>query len=204
MEKRIIELYRRKFDDIRHEADGIEYWYARELMKLLDYVQWRNFDNAINKAMISCKNNGNVAEDHFSRINNTIEVGNGALREVEDYSLLVMHVILLLKMEIHEKEQIAFAQSYFAVQTRKQELIEERISYIERTEARGKLRESEKRLSQNIYERGVDDAKVETGWVVYNRFAKQLFEYPAFAQIVDYEPFDIQDKKGTIFKTDLL
>ena len=85
MEKRIIELYRRKFDDIRHEADGIEYWYARELMKLLDYVQWRNFDNAINKAMISCENNGNVAEDHFSRINNTIEVGNGALREVEDF-----------------------------------------------------------------------------------------------------------------------
>ena len=87
MEKRIIELYRRKFDDIRHEADGIEYWYARELMKLLDYVQWRNFDNAINKAMISCENNGNVAEDHFSRFNNTIEVGNGALREVEDYML---------------------------------------------------------------------------------------------------------------------
>ena len=88
MEKRIIELYRRKFDDIRHEADGIEYWYARELMKLLDYVQWRNFDNAINKAMISCENNGNVAEDHFSRFNNTIEVGNGALREVEDLSLI--------------------------------------------------------------------------------------------------------------------
>ena len=87
MEKRIIELYRRKFDDIRHEADGIEYWYARELMKLLDYVQWRNFDNAINKAMVSCENNGNVAEDHFSRFNNTIEVGNGALREVEDYML---------------------------------------------------------------------------------------------------------------------
>lgn len=106
MEKRIIELYRRKFDDIRHEADGIEYWYARELMKLLDYVQWRNFDNAINKAMISCENNGNVAEDHFSRFNNTIEVGNGALREVEDYSLLVMHVILLLKMEIHERSRL--------------------------------------------------------------------------------------------------
>lgn len=68
MEKRIIELYRRKFDDIRHEADGIEYWYARELMKLLDYVQWRNFDNAINKAMISCENNGNVAEDHFQEL----------------------------------------------------------------------------------------------------------------------------------------
>lgn len=158
MEKRIIELYRRKFDDIRHEADGIEYWYARELMKLLDYVQWRNFDNAINKAMISCKNNGNVAEDHFSRINNTVEVGNGALREVEDYMLTRYACYLIAENGDPRKEQIAFAQSYFAVQTRKQELIEERISYIERTEARGKLRESEKRLSQNIYERGVDDA----------------------------------------------
>ena len=158
MEKRIIELYRRKFDDIRHEADGIEYWYARELMKLLDYVQWRNFDNAINKAMISCENNGNVAEDHFSRFNNTIEVGNGALREVEDYMLTRYACYLIAENGDPRKEQIAFAQSYFAVQTRKQELIEERISYIERTEARGKLRESEKRLSQNIYERGVDDA----------------------------------------------
>ena len=158
MEKRIIELYGRKFDDIRHEADGIEYWYARELMKLLDYVQWRNFDNAINKAMISCENNGNVAEDHFSRFNNTIEVGNGALREVEDYMLTRYACYLIAENGDPRKEQIAFAQCYFAVQTRKQELIEERISYIERTEARGKLRESEKRLSQNIYERGVDDA----------------------------------------------
>lgn len=158
MEKRIIELYRRKFDDIRHEADGIEYWYARELMKLLDYVQWRSFDNAINKAMISCENNGNVAEDHFSRFNNTIEVGNGALREVEDYMLTRYACYLIAENGDPRKEQIAFAQCYFAVQTRKQELIEERISYIERTEARGKLRESEKRLSQNIYERGVDDA----------------------------------------------
>lgn len=158
MEKRIIELYRRKFDGIRHEADGIEYWYARELMKLLDYVQWRNFDNAINKAMISCENNGNVTEDHFSRINNIIEVGNGALREVEDYMLTRYACYLIAENKDPRKEQIAFAQSYFVVQTRKQELIEERISYIERTEARGKLRESEKRLSQNIYERGVDDA----------------------------------------------
>lgn len=86
MEKRTIELYRKKFDDIRHESDGIEYWYARELMKLLDYVQWRNFDNAINKAMISCENNGNSISNHFSKINNTIEVGNGARREVEDYT----------------------------------------------------------------------------------------------------------------------
>ncbi len=87
MEKKTIELYRKKFDDIRHESDGIEYWYARELMKLLDYVQWRNFDNAVNKAMLSCENNGNLIENHFSKINSTIAVGKGARREVEDYML---------------------------------------------------------------------------------------------------------------------
>ena len=66
MEKRIIELYRRKFDDIRHEEDGIEYWYARELMTLLDYVQWRNFENVVKKGMLSCKNNGIRLEDQIS------------------------------------------------------------------------------------------------------------------------------------------
>ena len=158
MEKRIIELYRRKFDDIRHEADGIEYWYARELMKLLDYVQWRNFDNAINKAMISCENNGNVAEDHFSRINNTIEVGNGALREVEDYMLTRYACYLIAENGDPRKEQIAFAQSYFAVQTRKQELIEERISYIERTVARLKITQVKSRIGATAQQRKNLDA----------------------------------------------
>ena len=87
-----------------------------------------------------------------------VTLGSGANREVEDYMLTRYACYLIAENGDPRKEQIAFAQSYFAVQTRKQELIEERISYIERTEARGKLRESEKRLSQNIYERGVDDA----------------------------------------------
>ncbi len=158
MEKRIIELYRRKFDDIRHEADGIEYWYARELMTLLDYIQWRNFENVVKKGMLSCKNNGISVEDHFAGVSKMVTLGSGANREVEDYMLTRYACYLIAENGDPRKEQIAFAQSYFAVQTRKQELIEERISYIERTEARGKLRESEKRLSQNIYERGVDDA----------------------------------------------
>ncbi len=158
MEKRIIELYRRKFDDIRHEEDGIEYWYARELMTLLDYVQWRNFENVVKKGMLSCKNSGIRVEDHFAGVSKMVTLGSGANREVEDYMLTRYACYLIAENGDPRKEQIAFAQSYFAVQTRKQELIEERISYIERTEARGKLRESEKRLSQNIYERGVDDA----------------------------------------------
>ena len=155
MEKRIIELYRRKFDDIRHEEDGIEYWYARELMTLLDYVQWRNFENVVKKGMLSC---GIRVEDHFAGVSKMVTLGSGANREIEDYMLTRYACYLIAENGDPRKEQIAFAQSYFAVQTRKQELIEERISYIERTEARGKLRESEKRLSQNIYERGVDDA----------------------------------------------
>lgn len=87
-----------------------------------------------------------------------VALGSGANREVEDYMLTRYACYLIAENRDSRKEQIVFAQSYFAVQTRKQELIEERISYIERTEARGKLRESEKRLSQNIYEYGVDDA----------------------------------------------
>ena len=87
MEKRIIELYRRKFDDIRHEADGIEYWYARELMTLLDYIQWRNFENVVKKGMLSCKNNGISVEDHFAGVSKMVTLGSGANREVEDYIL---------------------------------------------------------------------------------------------------------------------
>ena len=120
MEKRIIELYRRKFDDIRHEEDGIEYWYARELMTLLDYIQWRNFENVVKKGMLSCKNNGISVEDHFAGVSKMVTLGSGANREVEDYMLTRYACYLIAENGDPRKEQIAFAQSYFAVQTRKQ------------------------------------------------------------------------------------
>ena len=158
MEKKMIMNYKKKFDEIRHEENGVEFWYARELMHLLDYSKWQNFENVLSKAKVACANNGIVVEDHFADASKMVILGSGANREVEDYMLTRYACYLIAENGDPRKEQIAFAQSYFAVQTRKQELIEERISYIERTEARGKLRESEKRLSQNIYERGVDDA----------------------------------------------
>ena len=157
MEKKMIINYKNRFDEIRHEENGVEFWYARELMHLLGYSRWQNFENVLSKAEVACANNGITVENYFAEASKIVTLGSGANREVEDYMLTRYACYLIAENGDSRKEQIAFAQSYFAVQTRKQELIEERISYIERTEARGKLRESEKRLSQNIYERGVDD-----------------------------------------------
>lgn len=160
MDKKIIECKKNQFDDFMQivEDSEIEFWYARDLMKLLGYEQWRNFENAISKAMESCKSAQIEVSDHFAEVSKMVMIGSGAERKLKDYMLTRHACYLIAQNGDPKKEEIAFAQSYFAVQTRKQELIEERISYIERTEARGRLRESEKRLSQNIYERGVDDA----------------------------------------------
>lgn len=160
MDKKKIEQIRRQYDLIIHniENDGIEFWYARELMPLLGYGRWENFDKAVCRAMESCETSGVAVTDHFREVTKMVELGSKAKRNVKDYMLTRYACYLIAQNRDSKKEEIAFAQSYFAIQTRKQELIEERIALIERTEARGRLRESEKRLSQNIYERGVDDA----------------------------------------------
>ena len=160
MDKKRVSQIKEQFDLVIHSDEGahIEFWHARELMPLLGYERWENFDKAVSRAMESCETSGIEVSDHFREVTKMVSLGSGAQRPIKDYMLTRYACYLIAQNGDPKKEEIAFAQSYFAVQTRKQELIEERIALIERTEARGRLRESEKRLSQNIYERGVDDA----------------------------------------------
>lgn len=160
MDSKFIAKIKAAFDNViqRDDENQIEFWYARDLMPLLGYERWENFNKVIQRAVDSCYTAGIPIVNHFREVTKMVRLGSGAQRNVKDYMLTRYACYLIAQNGDPLKEQIAFAQGYFAVQTRKQELIEERISYIERTEAREKLRESEKRLSKNIYERGVDDS----------------------------------------------
>lgn len=153
----IAELFK-KFEDACYDYEGIECWSARDLQDILGYSQWRNFKNVIDKAQKSCEQAGEEAKNHFAEFSKMVEIGSGALKPIEDIALTRYACYLIAQNgDATTKSEIAFAQTYFAVQTRKQEIIEKRLLDIARVTAREKLSQSEKKLSGIIFERGVDN-----------------------------------------------
>ena len=157
MEKQIIHSLTDNFESFSHKTEGgIEFWLARDLQQLLGYTEWRNFYKVVLKSQTACELSEQSIVNHFVDINKMVQIGSGATKEIDDIMLTRYACYLVAQNGDSGKKEIAFAQTYFAVQTRKAELIEQRIELEDRLKARSKLRNSETELSKNIFERGVD------------------------------------------------
>ncbi|MBZ4187271.1 DNA damage-inducible protein D [Niabella beijingensis] len=158
MKKEYIKELFEHFESACYDFDGIECWSARELQSILGYAKWDNFKNVIDKAKKSCEQAGEAIKNHFADIGKMVEIGSGVEKEITDFALTRYACYLIAQNgDATTKSEIAFAQTYFAVQTRKQEIIERRLLDVARVTAREKLSKSEKKLSGIIYERGVDE-----------------------------------------------
>lgn len=158
MKKEIIKSLTQNFEDYANNTESdVEFWLARDLQHLLGYSKWDNFVKVINKAKTSCEASGNEIDDHFADIGKMVSIGSGTEREIPDVMLTRYACYLIAQNGDPKKEAIAFAQNYFAIQTRKFELIEQRIKDWERLQARTKLSLSEKELSSLIYEKTGSD-----------------------------------------------
>jgi len=158
MNNQNIEKLQNDFNNISYLVDDtqIEYWYARDLQNILGYKEWRNFNKVIQKAKTACITADIEVVYHFVEVNKMVQIGSGATKQIDDIKLTRYACYLIAQNADSSKPQIAFAQTYFAIQTRKQELLEQRMELEDRLKARTKLTNSEIELSKNIYERGVD------------------------------------------------
>ncbi|MGL4908481.1 MAG: DNA damage-inducible protein D [Bacteroidales bacterium] len=153
MKKEIVYKLTENFEDFLHKTeDGVEFWLARDLQHLLGYGKWDNFQNVISKAKTACEISGQIISDHFADVGKMVGIGSGAQKEINDVMLTRFACYLIAQNGDPRKEQIAFAQTYFAIQTRKAELIEQKILEMERVQVRNKLAETEKELSHIIFE----------------------------------------------------
>ncbi|WP_310555246.1 DNA damage-inducible protein D [Flavobacterium sp.] len=157
MKKEFISELFEKFEDASYVLEGIECWSARDLQTILGYTKWDNFTRVLDKSKISCQNAGELISNHFADIGKMITLAKGAQREINDIALTRYASYLVAQNADATKIEVAFAQTYFAVQTRKQEIIEKRLLDVARVTAREKLSKSEKKLSGIIFERGVDN-----------------------------------------------
>jgi DNA-damage-inducible protein D len=158
MKKEIIQSLTQHFEDHAHSTEQeVEFWFARDLQQLLGYSEWRNFFKVIVKAKTACEISQNSVGDHFVDVNKMVEIGSKTTREIPDIMLTRYACYLIAQNGDPKKETIAFAQNYFAIQTRKFELIEKRIKDWERLQAREKLSLSEKELSSLIYQQTGDE-----------------------------------------------
>lgn len=154
MKKEIIQSLAANFESYAHQTKhGVEFWFARDLQQLLDYTEWRNFLLVIDKSKITCETAKQRASDHFVDVNKTLIMPREAKKEIPDIMLTRYACYLIAQNGDPRKERIAFAQNYFAIQTRKLEVIEQRIKDWERLSARQKLTLSEKELSELIFEK---------------------------------------------------